>query len=77
MMPAKVADLTIDQFRELIRETVTQTLSDMMGDPDEGMELREDFTEELRHSLSVMEAMEAGGKTVAAQKVAERLGLSW
>ncbi len=74
MIPAKVADLTIAQFRELIQEIVTQTLSDMIGDPDEEMELREDFAEELRHSLSVMEA---GGKTVPAQKVAERLGLVW
>ena len=74
MIPAKVADLTIDQFRELIREVVAQTLSDMIGDPDEGMELREDFAEELRHSLSVMEA---GGSTVPAQEVAERLGLTW
>ena len=74
MIPAKVADLTIDQFRELIREVVAQTLSDMIGDPDEGMELREDFAEELRHSLSVMET---GSKTVPVQKVAERLGLTW
>ena len=74
MIPAKVTDLTIYQFRELIREVVIQTLSDMVGDSDGGMELREDFTEELRHSLSVVEA---GGKTVPAQKVAERLGLTW
>ena len=74
MIPVKVADLTIDQFRQLVREVVIQTLSDMMDDPDEGMELREDFTEEVRQSLSVMQA---GGKTIPAQKVAEKLGLAW
>ena len=70
----KVADLTINEFRELIQEVVIQTLSEMMSDPDEGLELRDDFVEELKQSLA---NVEAGGKTVPAQKVAERLGLIW
>ncbi|MCY3868858.1 MAG: hypothetical protein OXG87_04825 [Gemmatimonadetes bacterium] len=70
----KVADLTIDEFRELVQEVVIQTLSEMMSDPDEGLELRDDFVEELKQSLA---DVEAGGKTVPAQKVAERLGLTW
>ena len=68
----KIADLTIDEFRGLVQEVVIQTLSGMMGDPDEGLELRDDFVEELKQSLA---DMEAGVKTVPAQKVAERLGL--
>jgi len=74
MIPAKVVDLTIDQFRELIQEVVTQTLSEMIGDPDQRMELRDDFAEILQGSLA---AVEAGGKTVPAQKVAKRLGFTW
>ena len=70
----KVADLTIHEFRELVQEVVIQTLSEMMGDPDEGLELRDDFVEELKQSLA---DVEAGDKTVPAQKVAERLGLTW
>ena len=70
----KVADLTINEFRELVQEVVIQTLSEMMGDPDEGLELRDDFVEELKQSLA---NVEAGGKTIPAQKVAERLGLTW
>ena len=70
----KVADLTINEFRELIQEVVIQTLFEMMSDPDEGLELRDDFVEELKQSLA---NVEAGGKTVPAQKVAERLGLTW
>ena len=70
----KVADLTIDEFRELVQEVVIQTLSEMMSDPDEGLEVRDDFVEELKQSLA---DIEAGGKTVPAQKVAERLGLTW
>ncbi len=68
----KVADLTIDEFRKLVQEVVIQTLSEMMVDPDEGLELRDDFVEELKQSLA---DVKAGGKTVPAQKVAERLGL--
>ena len=70
----KVADLTIDEFRELVQEVVIQTLSEMMIDPDEGLELRDDFVEEMKQSIA---DVKAGGKTVPAQKVAERLGLTW
>ena len=70
----KVADLTIDEFRELVQEVVIQTLSEMMIDPDEGLELRDDFVEELKQTIA---DVKAGGKTVPAQKVAERLGLTW
>ena len=74
MTPSKVADLTIDEFRDLIRTVVIQTLSEMLGDPDEGLEMRDDFAEELLGSLA---AVEASGKTTSAQKVAEKLGLTW
>ncbi len=71
---SKVADLTIDDFRELVQEVVLETLSEIIGDPDEGLELRDDFAEKLRQSLA---NAEAGGKTVPARKVAEGLGLNW
>ena len=67
-----VGDLTMDAFRELVREVVVQTLSDLLTDPDEGLALREDFIEELQHSLA---AVEAGGKTIPVEQVAEKLGL--
>ena len=74
MTPSKVADLTIDEFRDLVRAVVIQTLSEMLGDPDEGLELRDNFAEELLGSLA---AVETDGKTTSAQKVAEKLGLTW
>ena len=43
-------------------------------DPDEGLELRDEFVAELQQSIA---DVEAGVKTVPAQKVAERLGLTW
>ena len=71
---SKVADLTIDELRDLIRAVVIQTLSEMLGDPDEGLELRDDFAEELLGSLA---AVETGSETTSAQQVAEKLGLTW
>ena len=34
-----VADLTIAEFRALIRETVAEVVEELMGDPDEGLAL--------------------------------------
>ena len=74
MTPSKVADLTIDEFKNLVRAVVIQTLSEMLEDPDEGLELRDDFTEELPGSLATVIT---DGKTTSAQRVAEKLGLTW
>ena len=74
MAHSTVADMTIDEFRTLIREIVAQTLAEMLSDPDEGLELRDDFKGELRKSL---EAARAGDQRIPAQDVAARLGLSW
>ena len=74
MTPSKVADLTIDEFKNLVRAVVIQTLSEMLDDPDEGLDLREDFAEELQDSLNTVKT---GGKTVSVQQVAEKQGLTW
>jgi hypothetical protein len=69
-----VADLTIDEFKALVREAIVQTLSKIFGDPDEGLELNEDFQLELQQSL---DTVKAGGKTIPVNEVAERLELRW
>ena len=43
-------------------------------DPDEGLELRDEFVAELQQTIA---DVEAGGKTIPAEKVAEELGLNW
>ncbi|WP_031460867.1 hypothetical protein [Chloroflexus sp. MS-G] len=68
-----IADMTVDDLRKLIRDTVIQTLSEMLGDPDEGLKLRDEFKLELQRALATDEA----GKTISAQEVAARLGLTW
>ncbi|MDO9130597.1 MAG: hypothetical protein Q7U34_12100 [Anaerolineales bacterium] len=74
MVQSTVADLTIDELKRIVREVVIQTLTEVVGDPDEGLELRDDFKIELQHSLA---AVEAGGQTIPAQEVAAKLGLTW
>jgi len=39
----QVKDLTIDQLKTLIRETVMEALEALLPDPDEGAIVREDF----------------------------------
>lgn len=74
MAYSNVADLTVEELRSLIKEVVTQTLLDMFGDPDEGLELQENVEERLRQSIA---NIQAGGETIPAQDVATKLGLEW
>lgn len=74
VMETKVADLTVQELKEIVREVIIQTLSEMMADPDAGLELREEFIQEMRRSLA---EVEAGGKTIPVEEVATKLGLSW
>ena len=74
MAYSTVADLTVEQFRDLMRQVVIQTLSEVLGDPDEGLELRDDIKVRMQRSLA---ALQAGTKTIPAQEVAAKLGLTW
>jgi hypothetical protein len=74
MAYSNVADLTIDEFKDLIREVVTQTLLEIFGDPDEGLELQEEIKERLHRSLA---KTQANGETRPVQDVANKLGLEW
>ena len=64
-----VADLTVAELRDVIRETVAEALAELIEDPDEGLELREEFVEEMAERLQSDEV------TVPAEEVYERLGL--
>ena len=74
MVHQRVADLTVDEFRDLIREVATQTMVEAFADPDKGLELRENMKVSLQRSLA---ALEAGEETIPAEQVAARLGLEW
>lgn len=63
--------MTVNEFRELVRDIVIQSVTELLGDPDEGLTLREDFAERLELSLADVEAGEA---TTSLEDVAGRLG---
>jgi len=69
-----VSELTVKELRDLIRTEVEQTVLEMLGDPDEGLELREDIKSRLKRSLTHKKTEE---KTINAQEVATKLGLEW
>jgi len=73
-MVTRIADLTVDELRLLIRETVAQALSDLIRDPDDGLEIREELRRELMEALA---APDSRIVTRAAADVAARLGLTW
>jgi hypothetical protein len=73
-MSARVAELTVDELKQIIEEAVEQKLEEMLGDPDEGLELREEIKARLRSSL---EAEHRGARGIPAQDVAAQLGLEW
>ena len=67
MKSSTIADLTVNEFRELVRDVVVQSVTELLGDPDEGLTLPDDFAEELQRSLA---EVEAGGTTTSLADVA-------
>jgi len=70
----KVKELTVEQFKGLIQEAIEEKLEELVGDPDLGLELREEIKERLRSSLA---ARQNGQKGVPIDEVARQAGLDW
>jgi hypothetical protein len=68
----QVKDLTIDELKTLIRETVTEALEELLLDPDEGTTVKEEFKREL---LETRKHREAGVRGIPAEEVMQKLGL--
>lgn len=66
-----VADLTVVELRQLVREAVAECMAELLADydPDEGLELREEFVAEMERRLVSDEP------AVPAEEVYRRLGL--
>ena len=74
MLGQKVSDLTIDELRTIIRETVQQTVAEMLADSDEGLVLRSGLQKLLQDSIR---SVKEGAETYTAEDVAKKLGLEW
>ncbi|MBW4421342.1 MAG: hypothetical protein KME13_19275 [Myxacorys californica WJT36-NPBG1] len=70
----QVKDLTTDELKALIRETVTEILEEFLEDPDEGKEIRPEVKQQLRESR---QRRANGGRAIPAEEVAKRFGLTW
>ena len=71
-MPA--SNLTIEELKALIRETVLETLEELLDDPDKGREIRPEIKQQLITSL---QRTQAGERGIPAAEVAQKLGLTW
>ncbi len=70
----QVKDLTIEEFKCLIQETVTETLETLLSDPDEDEQLKPEVVQELIESL---QRTQGGERGLTANVVAKKLGLKW
>ena len=68
----QVKDMTIDQLRDLIRHTVEQCLEEYFGDPDSGLEVKEEVKQKLLESLK---RKQAGESTIPAGEVDHKIGI--
>jgi hypothetical protein len=66
----KVAEMSVEELKQLIAQIVEQKLDELLGDPDYGMELRDEVKERLRKASKT----ERG---TPAADVARKLGLVW
>ena len=62
----RITDLTVVEFRQLIRETVAEAMAELLADPDEGLELRGEFVAEMERRLASDES------TLPAEEVYRR-----
>ena len=74
-MSDSVADLTVDELKQLVRTAVREALDELLPDPDGGLELRDDVVDALREALS--QERHGDLKKLAANQVAKELGLTW
>jgi hypothetical protein len=70
----QVKDLTVEELKLLIQETVTETIQSLLIDPDEGQTIKPEVKQQLLKSLQLTQAGERG---ISAEEVAKKLGLNW
>ena len=71
-MTVSVAQMSKDELREMIEVTLEQKLLELLGDPDEGLEIRVSVRERL---LRQQKAVAAGERGEPFEDVVRRLGL--
>ena len=70
----QVKELTIEELKILIQETVAETIQYILLDPDQDKEVKLEVKQQLLDSLRRTEKGERG---ISAEEVAKKLGLNW
>ncbi|BBD69924.1 hypothetical protein NIES4072_27400 [Nostoc commune NIES-4072] len=70
----QVKDMTIEELKLLIQETVAETIQSLMVDPDEGKQIKPEVKQQLLDSL---QRTQSGERGTPAEEVAKNLGLTW
>ena len=71
-MSVTVAQMSKEELKDIIAMTVEQKLLELLGDPDEGLEIRKSVRERL---LRQKKAVAAGERGEQFEDVVRRLGL--
>jgi hypothetical protein len=71
-MPTTIAQMTKQELQEMLEATIEQKLLEMLGDPDEGLELRDDVRERL---LRQRRAVAEGERGQPLEDVVQQLEL--
>ena len=71
-MTLTVAQITVEELKVLISETVKETLLETLRDPDVRLELRPEFESRLRESQAYVEG---GGELIPLDEMIHRLDL--
>jgi hypothetical protein len=72
-MHKTVAEMTPEELKEMLGELIEDKLTEVLGDPDQGLALKESFRERLELQWSEIERGERGE---SFDDVARRLGLN-
>jgi hypothetical protein len=67
-----VKDLSVEELRLLIGQVIEEKLHELLGNPDEGLEIRPEIRDRLLNALN-----HAPQEAISASNVARRLGLEW
>jgi len=72
MTTTTVAEMSEDELREMIEVLIEQKLLEILGDPDEGLEIRKPVRERL---LRQKEAVAAGDRGQPFEEVVQQPGM--
>jgi hypothetical protein len=69
-MNTKIQDLSLEELKAFIDETIDKRIEERFGDPDVGLEVKPEIIKKVRN-------IRRGKVIFSAEEVAKHLGLKW